>query len=68
MKSIKVVLEYNGPILAPINKGDVVGVLNVYESGELKKTVDILSAETIKKSNIFSRLFRSLNYLVWGDV
>jgi len=27
-----------------------------------------LSTEDIKKSNIFSRLLTSLNYLVWGDV
>jgi len=67
VKSLKVILEYNGPILAPINKGDVIGIMNVYESGELIKKVNILSAENIKKSNIFSRLFKSLNYMVWGD-
>ena len=43
------------------------GLLNVYVSGELKNQIDILSAEDIKKSNIFSRLFKSLNYFVWGD-
>ena len=67
-KTIKTVLEYEGPILSPIKKGEKLGVLNVYISGELKKQIDILSAEDIKKSNIFSRLFKSLNYLVWGDV
>ena len=66
-KSVKAVLEYTGPILAPIKKGDTVGVLNIYVSGDLKRKVNILSAENIKKSNIFSRLFKSLNYLVWGD-
>jgi len=67
-KTIKAVLEYNGPIEAPINKGDILGLLKVYESGELKREVDVISSEDIKRSNIFSRLFRSLNYLVWGDV
>tara|TARA_Y100000310_G_scaffold185951_1_gene185996 strand:- start:5924 stop:7078 length:1155 start_codon:yes stop_codon:yes gene_type:complete len=67
-KTIKVVLEYDGPIQSPIKKGEKLAVLNVYISGELKKQIDVLSAENIKKSNIFSRLFRSLNYLVWGDV
>ena len=66
-KSVKVIIEYNGPILAPIKKGDTVAILNVYVSDELKRKVNILSAEDIRKSNIFSRLFRSLNYLVWGD-
>ena len=66
--TINAVLEYEGPIQSPIKKGEKLGVLNVYISGELKKQIDVLSAENIKKSNIFSRLFRSLNYLVWGDV
>ena len=65
--TIKVVLEYEGPIQAPITKGDRLAVLNVYVSGELKKEIDLFAFEDIKKSNIFSRLFRSLNYLVWGD-
>ena len=67
-KTIKAVLEYVGPIEAPIKKGQKLGLLNVYISGELKKQIDILSAEDIKRSNIFSRLLKSLNYLVWGDV
>ena len=60
-------LEHEGPIEAPIKKGDKVGLLNVHISGELVKQIDILSGEDIKRSNIFSRLFKSLNYLVWGD-
>ena len=67
-KTIKVIIEYEGPILSPVKKGDKVGVLNVYISGELKKQINVLAAEDIKKSNIFSRIFKSLNYLVWGDV
>ena len=67
-KIIKVVFEYEGPIPAPIKKGDTLGLLNVYVSDELKKQINILAAEDIEKSNIFSRIFKSLNYLVWGDV
>ena len=67
-KTIKAVLEYEGPIQTPIKKGEKLGQLNVYVSGELRKQIDILSAENIKRSNIFLRLFHSLNYLVWGDV
>ena len=66
-KTIKAVLEYKGPLQAPIKKGDKVGQLNVYVSGEMMQQVDILSNEDIKKANIFSRLFKSLNYMVWGD-
>ena len=37
-------------------------------NNELKEEADILAKENVKRANIFSRLFRSLNYLVWGDV
>ena len=64
----KLIFEYEGPIEAPIKKGDVLGILNVYVSEELKKQINILAAEDIERSNIFSRIIKSLNYLVWGDV
>ena len=67
-KTIKAVLEYKGPVEAPIKKGDKLALLNVYVSGELVKQIDLFSAENVKKSNIFARLLTSLNYLVWGDV
>ena len=66
--TIKAVIEYEGPVQSPIKKGDKIGKMKVYISGDLEKEIDILSAEDIKRANVFSRLFRSLNYLVWGDV
>ena len=67
-KTIKAILEYEGPLQTPIKKGEKVASLNVYVSDELKKKIDVLAGENVKRSNIFSRLFKSLNYLVWGDV
>ena len=66
-KIIKAVLEYNSPIKAPIKAGDKVGILNIYVSSELQKSIDVFSADDVKKANIFSRLIKSLNFLVWGD-
>ena len=66
-KIIKAVIEYNGPINAPIKKGDKVALLNVYKEGELIKKIDLLSNEDVKENNIFIRLLKSLNYLVWRD-
>jgi len=65
---IKAILEYNGPVVAPIKKGQNIASLNIYVSGEFEKKINLLSTEDIKRSNIFSRVFTSLNYLVWGDV
>ncbi len=66
--TIKAIIEYEGPIKAPIKKGEVIGKLNVYVLDELTKEIDLLSNENIKRANIFSRLFKSINYLIWGDV
>ena len=44
-----------------------IALLNVYVSDELVKEVDIFADEDVKRSNIFSRIFKSINYLVWGD-
>ena len=66
-KTIKTILEYEGPINTPIVKGSEIAKLNIYVSGELKKQISMLAAKDIKRSNIFSRIFKSLNYLVWGD-
>ena len=65
---VKSILEYEGPINTPIKKGDKLALLKVYVSDELVKEIDLLASEDVKRSNIFMRLFTSLNYLVWGDV
>ena len=67
-KIVKAIIEYDGPIQAPISKGDKLGLLKIYIEDELKKEIDVVSSENIKRANIFSRLLKSLNYLVWGDV
>ena len=66
-KTIKAELEFNGPLKTPIKKGDIIGNLNIYESGKLIKQTKIFANEDVKKANIFFRIFKSLNYLVWGD-
>ncbi len=66
--TIKAVVEYNSPIEAPVEKGDKLGKLFVYIDDELKEEANILAKESVKRANIFSRLFTSFNYLVWGDV
>ena len=64
---VKAILEYNDPIQAPINKGDILGKLNIFIKNDLVKTIDFYANESIKRTNIFNRIFKSLNFLVWGD-
>ena len=67
-KYIKIIVEYNGPIEAPIKKDDVLGKMKIFYKDELLKKYDVLASENIKKVNIFSRIVKSINYLIWGDV
>ena len=67
-KYLKVVVNYNGPIEAPIKKDDIVGKLKITYKDEIIEEHDLLAYESIKKVNIFSRLIKSFNYLIWGDV
>jgi D-alanyl-D-alanine carboxypeptidase (penicillin-binding protein 5/6) len=65
---LKVALKYEGPIEAPIKKDDVIGKFRVVYDEELIGEYDLLAAKDVDKVNIFTRLIKSLNYLIWGDV
>ena len=65
---LKVSLKYEGPIEAPVKKDDIVGKLRVVYDEELVGEFDLLTAYNVEKVNIFTRLIKSLNYLIWGDV
>ena len=67
-KHLRVSINYTGPIQAPINKDDVLGKLIVTYKNELIEEYDLLAFENVKKLNVFSRLIRSINFLIWGDV
>ena len=67
-KYLKGVIEYDGPILAPIKKDDIVGKLKIYFKDELLDEYDLYASENIDKVNVFSRIIKSINYLIWGDV
>ncbi len=67
-KLLKVSVNYDGPIEAPINKDQKVATLKVVYDQELVGEYDLLASKEIKKVNFFSRLLKSLNYLIWGDV
>ena len=65
---LKISTTYTGPIEAPIEKDQVVGKLKViYDENNIGE-YNLLASKDIKKVNMFSRLLKSLNYLIWGDV
>ena len=67
-KKLKVKMIYDGPVEAPINKDQVLAKLKIIYDDELIDEYELLALEEVKKVNIFSRLLKSLNYLIWGDV
>ena len=67
-KSLKVKIEYEGPIEAPIKKDQKVAKLKIIFNDNNIGEYDLLAVKSINKVNIFSRLMKSLNYLIWGDV
>ena len=67
-KKIKVKIVYDGPIEAPIKKDQTLAKLKIIYDDEEIGEYELLAFNDVKKVNIFSRLMKSLNYLIWGDV
>ncbi len=68
LKNLEVKILYNGPIEAPIIKDSNIAKLIISYNGTLLSEHNLLAAESIKKKNIISRILKSINYLIWGDV
>tara|TARA_B100000795_G_scaffold246756_1_gene212635 strand:+ start:1123 stop:2274 length:1152 start_codon:yes stop_codon:yes gene_type:complete len=67
-KFLKISVTYKGPIQAPIKKDDILGRLKIKYKDETIEEYDLFAFEDVKKLNVFSRLMKSINFLIWGDV
>ena len=67
-KYLKGIIQYNGPILAPIKKDDIVGKFKVFYKDDLINEYNLYASEDVKKVNMFSRILKSINFIIWGDV
>ena len=65
---LKISVNYTGPVEAPIKKNQIIGKLKVVYDQNLIGEYDLLASKDIKKVNIFTRLMKSVNYLIWCDV
>ncbi len=68
IRHLKISLEYNGPISAPIDEGTQVAKIIISKKDEIIKSLPLYASEDVKKVNFFKSLLTSLNYLIWGDV
>ena len=67
-KYLKVLVNYQGPIKAPILKNEIIGKVKILYKDEQIGEYDLLAFEDVKRQNIFSRFISSINFLIWGDV
>ena len=67
-KKMNVSIKYDGPLKAPIKKGDEIGELIVKKNDENTQSHPLYANEDVKKVNFFKSLFLSFNYMIWGDV
>ena len=67
-RHLKTYISYDGPIVAPIKKDQKLGILKVVYKDEIINEYQLYAFEDIKKLNIISRIIKSINYLIWGDV
>ena len=68
LKKLETKILYNGPIEAPIKKGDKIAKLIINYDGNFLSEHNLLASESVRKQNIISRIINSINYLIWGDV
>jgi len=64
---LKVKVNYDGPLEAPITKNEVIGKLNIFFKDENIGSYDLYASEDVKKQNFLSRIISSINFLIWGD-
>tara|TARA_Y100000817_G_scaffold205156_1_gene160811 strand:- start:266 stop:1414 length:1149 start_codon:yes stop_codon:yes gene_type:complete len=67
LKDLKVYLEYDGPIKAPIKKDQKIGNLLLELPEDEIKNFPIYASKEVKKVNFLKSLFLSFNYMIWGD-
>ena len=60
-------LEYL-TLIFQLNQNLLTPMLKVFYKNELVDEYNLFAFEDVKKLNIFSRLMKSINFLIWGDV
>tara|TARA_B100001250_G_scaffold230923_1_gene198167 strand:+ start:198 stop:1358 length:1161 start_codon:yes stop_codon:yes gene_type:complete len=67
-RNLKVTVVYDGPIKAPIQKDEEIGLLKIFYKDNFLSEHKIFASTDVRKVNLISRVIKSINYLIWGDV
>lgn len=63
---MKVTLVTDGPVPAPVRKGDRVGHLVISGPGFPRKEVPVVAAQDVERLGVLGRVFAAAKYLVFG--
>nr|WP_155568076.1 MULTISPECIES: D-alanyl-D-alanine carboxypeptidase family protein [Commensalibacter] len=61
-EKLKVTLDYNAPLSAPVMKGQNVEASLSVKNGGITAQVPIIAGETVEKANIISRMMKNVSY------
>ena len=65
-RSMKATVHYDGPVHAPVTKGEPVGKLAITADGIDPVTVPLVAAQPVDKLGPMGRIAVAAGYLVWG--
>jgi D-alanyl-D-alanine carboxypeptidase (penicillin-binding protein 5/6) len=66
-KDMKVTIEYDRPISAPIQQGETVGKLVMTAPDVTPVEAPLIAAASIERMNPWGRIATLAGYLVWGQ-
>ena len=66
-RGIRAEYKYSEPLFAPINKGDIVGSMEIVIPGRKNIEINLLAGENINKVNFFSGFIKSFDYFLYKD-
>lgn len=68
-KQLRVEVQYNTPIAAPIEKNAALGKLVVYVPSQAQPIeVPLVAAASVNKAGFFKNIRDSISYLIWGKI
>ena len=66
-KDMKVALQYDSPIPAPVQKGETLGKIVITAADMPQQEVPLVAATNVARMDTMERIATLAGYLVWGD-
>ena len=63
---MKMSVNYNGPVEAPIRKGAVIGKLHIVIPDQAPQDIDLVAGKDVDRQGLFGRVASRLHYLLYG--